>query len=558
MQSIARYRQSVIRDLLAGATGAVAGAPQAMGFALIAGISPVYGLYTAIVSTIVAGLTSSSSMLTVGPTNALSLVVASTLFGFDESGQIERLIVLTFLVGVFQLAFGVLKLGTLTRFVSNAVMTGFISGAGLLIIFGQLDHLIGYESHGRTVLENLWDWLTHLGEAEPRTAFLGIGAAVMIWALHHTRLKSVSTLIAIGVTSAIVILLDWTQVATVRDIAVIPSGLPAFTPPDVLEYGQSLLPAALAMAVLGSVQSAAITQNVPERDGTRSNTNRDFAAQGLGNIAGAFFQGMPACGSLSRTAVNVSAGAQTRLANIYAGVLIAAMLVAFGTVIEQITLAALAGHLVVAAASLIRVEQIREVWNVNASARAAMVVTFLATLLLPLEYSIYVGVALSLSLYVYTSAVNIKVTHLKPVDTHTHMFQESTIPTELPANQLVVFSIYGHLYFAAVDHLEKSLPDPTTGQRTVVILRMRHNQYLGTTGIRFLRRYAEKLRANGGKLLLSGVGPDLRAELERTGALQYFGAENIFYAREIVFSATEDAIHYAQTWLGQSDLEPTV
>lgn len=555
MRQLSHYRQTIIQDLLAGATGAVAGAPQAMGFALIAGLSPIYGLYTAVISTIVAGMTSSSSMLTVGPTNALSLVVASTLIGFDEAGQIERLIVLTLLVGIFQLAFGVFKLGMLTRFVSNAVMTGFITGAGLLIIFGQLDHMVGIESHGDTVLARLWDWLTHLGDADLRTTIMGIGAAVIIWALHHTRFKSIATLVAITITSGIILLFDWTQVELVRDMAAIPSGLPPFVLPDVAQYAQSLLPAALAMAVLGSVQSAAITQNVPDRDGTYSDTNQDFSAQGLGNIAGAFFQGMPACGSLSRTAVNVSAGAQSRMANIYAGALIAAMLVAFGGVIEQITLAALAGHLVVAAASLISVESIREVWNVNPSARAAMVATFAATLLLPLEYSIYIGVILSLALYVYTSAVNIKVTHLEPVDTQTHLFRESEIPATLPADQPVVFSVYGHLYFAAVQALATQLPDPTESQRTVVILRLRHNQYLGTTGLRFLKRYAEKLKANGGKLLLSGVSEDLRVQLERTDALAYFGKDSIFYSNEIVFDATEDAIRHAHDWLSGNTLK---
>lgn len=541
-----KYRKSLVPDLLAGVTGAVAGAPQAMGFSIIAGVSPIYGLYTAVVSTIVAAITQRSSMLTVGPTNALALVVGTTLVNFEQDTQIERLFVLTVLVGVFQFLFGVFRLGRLTRFVSNAVMTGFITGAGLLIILGQLGNLTGYQSPIRGVLPRLWDWLAHIPQFDPATMLLSVVSIIIIYGLYQTRFKSMATLVAIGLTSLIAVGLDWDSVQRVRDISLIPSGLPAPILPD-FTLAPGLLSVALALAVLASVQSAAISQAVPEPDGSRPDATNDFTGQGIANIAGGFFQGMPAGASLSRTAINVSAGARTRLANITAGVVVALFLVTIGELIEQITMAALAGQLVVAAVRLVSLENIRMAWNVNLSARVAMVTTFISTLVLPLEYSIYLGVVLSLALYTYTAAGNVSVARLIEVDEH--RYREEAVPDTLPDREPVILFVQGHLFFAAVRRLEDLLPDPGDSEMPVVILRLRDNQYLGSTGIRFLRRYAEDLKACGGKLILAGIGHDVREQMERTGAVKMIGEDSIFYADKVIFNATEHALTFAREWL---------
>ncbi len=539
-------RRMAYADFTAGLTGAVAGAPQAMGFALLAGVSPLYGLYTAIVSTIFASLLTRSHMMTVGPTNALALVVGSTLLGLRDVDPINSLFLLTFLVGAFQLVFGLLRLGRLTRFVSNAVMTGFITGAGLLIMLGQLSHLTGHSGSGDNVLFRTLDWLGKLGQLDPATTFIGLLTVVMIYTLHHTRLKNVATLIAILVTSLLVAVLGWTSVETVADLATIPQALPELRVPDFSALSLDLLTAALAMAVLASVQSAALVQAIHTGSGS-VRVSRDFSAQGIGNLIGAFFQGMPAGGSLSRTAVNIASGAQTRAANILSGVFIALSLLLFGSLIEQVTLAALAGHLIVAAADLIKPDALRVVWRVNPSARASMLLTFASTLVLPLEYSIYLGVVLSLALYVYTSAGNLRVVHLVPTgDGH---FREAELPASLPSRQPVLITVYGHLYFAAVRSLEEQLPPPTDSQQPVVILRLRNNQYLGSTGIRLLRRYANALHARDGRLILAGVSTEVREQLERTGTIALLGEGNVFPASDVVFNASESALAHAQVWL---------
>lgn len=544
-------RENIMPDLLAGLTGAVAGAPQAMGFALVAGISPLYGLYTAFTATLIGGIFSPSSYVTMGPSNALALVVGSALAPFQGSGtEIERLFTLTLLVGIFQLVAGLLRMGGLTRFVSNAVMTGFISGAGLLIILGQLSHLTGIETEGSIPLLRFFDWLVHLPQAHPGTTLIGILSIFIIHRLHHTRFRSVATLTAIIVTSLIVMLLGWNDVELVRDQSAIGGDLPGLVVPN-LSYAPELWSAALAGAVVGLIQAAALSQTIPESDGRIPSIRRDFVAHGIVNIAGGFFQNMPSSGSLSRTAVNVAAGARSRWANIFAGLLVAAFLLLLGDLIEVITLAALAGHLVVAAVNLVKLDAIRLVWRVSFTARVAMVATFASTLVLPLENSIYIGVLLSLGMYVYTSSQNVSVVRLEPLgDGH---FKEAPVPQQLPSGKPVILSVNGHLYFAAVDKLERQLPNPRGTLRPIVILRLRDNQYLGSTGIRFLTRYSRSLQQRDGRLFLAGIGSHVREQLESTGAVGVLGPDSIFYADEVIFRATERALEYAQQWIREQE-----
>ncbi|MEO1443374.1 MAG: STAS domain-containing protein, partial [Chloroflexota bacterium] len=187
------------------------------------------------------------------------------------------------------------------------------------------------------------------------------------------------------------------------------------------------------------------------------------------------------------------------------------------------------------------------VWRVGGSAKYAMLVTFAATMLLPLENSIYIGVGLSLLLYVYTSAGNLTVVQLQPNgDGH---YRRTPLPEALPHDDALVISVNGNLYFAAVRRLREVLPDPATANNTVVILRIRDNQYFGTTGIRALGRYAEQLRDHNSRFVLSGVNPHIRGQLNRAGGVAVFGEENIFEAGDVVFASTERAMVSARQWL---------
>lgn len=541
-------RQNFTNDLLAGASGAAAGAPLAMGFAIIAGVSPVYGLYTAAVATLVGALATSSVLLSVSPTNALALVVGSTLSAFASDDPLGHLFTLTLLVGIVQLVLGLLRAGHLFRFVSNAVMTGFVSGAGLLIIIGQLHALAGLASPANgNAGARLLDWLQHLGQNQPHTFFIGLLSIALIVTLKRTRFRLLAMLSSLLICSALVHLAGWQEVQLTGDLMPVPAGMPRLVLP-VPAYVPELSLAAVAIALLASLQSAGLTRMVPQPDGSTANVHRDLRGQGLANVAGGLFQGLPSGGSLTRTAINISAGARSRMSNVYSAMFIAAILLTLGPLIEHIPLAALAGQLIVAALSLLRLDAFKLAWRVNVAARSAMLATLAAALLFPLEYSVYLGVFISLLIYAWTSAGSLQVRRL--VDAGDGSFREEAVPDELPQNEALVVSVAGNLYFAAVPLLEEKLPRPAQdSSRSVVVLRLRNNHYLGSTGIRFLRDYARSLEAAGGKLLLAGVSPQVHNQLLRTGDATKL--EPVFEAEDVVFASTRRALAWAGDWLGQ-------
>ncbi|MDE0609852.1 MAG: SulP family inorganic anion transporter [Anaerolineaceae bacterium] len=545
-------RRDCTTDLLAGASGAAAGVPMAMGFAIIAGLSPVYGLYTIIVATIVAALTTSSVFLTVSPTNALALIVGSMLAAGVEADFPGRVFTLTLLVGILQLALGLARAGNLFRFVSNAVMTGFVSGAGLLIIINQLSALTGLASRGSgNALGSMATWPQALGQLEVQSLCVGLLSVGLVILLKRTRAKLLAMLLALIVSSALVALAGWHGVLLTGDLMTVPAGLPTLVLPNPA-YVPDIALVAVAIALLASLQSAGLTRMVPQPDGSQSNVHRDLTGQGLANIAGGLFQGLPSGGSLSRTAINLSAGAHGRMANVFSGLFVAAILLVLGPLVERIPLAALAGQLIVAATSLIRPDALRMAWRVSVASRSAMVVTFMSTLLFPLEYSVYIGVFLSLLLYVWTSASNLQIRRL--VETGDGQFREEGVPDELPGNEVIIFSVAGNLYFAAISRLEDLLPVPATNSGgSVVILRLRDNQYLGSTGISFLREYARKLEAGGGRLLLAAVSQDVLRQLDRTGEADWL--EPVFPAEDVVFASTRRALAWARDWLKLKESE---
>ncbi|NDJ78294.1 MAG: SulP family inorganic anion transporter [Chloroflexi bacterium] len=549
-------RRDIGPDLVAGLTGATAGAPQAMAFAILAGISPVYGLYTAIVATIISSLFGRSTFMTSGPTNALAVVVGSTLAPFANSGDlIPRLVTLTFLVGVFQFGLGVLRMGGLTRYVSRAVMTGFITGAASLVILGQLSELTSIPaSSDKMALRRAAALVGHLDALNWPTLVTGMVTMMLIVLLHRTRLHYFATLIAIVVTGFAVAVLGWESqgVSLVRDISTIPSKLPGVMLPEPAFAGEMALPA-LALAVLGLVQTSALAAGLDEPEGHAPDASREFVGQGAGNLVGAFFQGMPAGGSLSRTAVNIKSGARTRWSNVWAGVFVALIMLSMGGLAERIALAALAGHLVVAASTLIKPADIVFVWRASWTGRTAMIATFVSTLVLPLQYSVYVGVALSLALYVFQSS-SIRITRLQPVGRF--QFREVPVPDSLPEGEPIIIAVQGHLYFAAMHNLHVRLPHPNGERYPVVILRLRGDRLLAGTGTAALVDYARELRARHGKLILCGVEQPILDTLQRTGALSQIGPENVFVAGEVLLASLQEALDYANTWLDKRRMGP--
>lgn len=545
---VRRYAQRHFSaDLTAGFTVAVVAIPQSMSFALIAGLNPIYGLYTSVVTTIVGSLIGKSPSLSTGPTNAVSLVVASTLAPFaDESpdAELARLFTLTLLVGLFQLAMGLLNLGDVSRFVSNAVMVGFITGAGALIAVGQLGNLMGVSApRAGDAITIIYDAVKTLPDVNLNALGIGLLTAWLVVGLRRTPLKAGASLLAVIIVSALVPAFDLEAngVRLVREIAEIPRGLPALTPLQPIDI-PDMAPKALALALLGLVQSVSIVQSLAYTTREHPEPSREFIAQGAANAIGAFFQCMPGGGSLSRTAVNVAAGAHTRVAGVVSGLVVAGVLVSLAPLAERIPMPALAGLLIFTAVDMMNWRRVALVWRTARTSRTVFLTTFVATLLLPLEYSIYLGAFLSIMNYLQASS-HPQITQLVPAN---GSFREVPLPAKVPSHYPILISVTGYLHFAAIHDIEKRLTALSEIDRPIIILRMRATSLLGSTAISFLEAMLKLIQEHNGALILCGVEPGVAKTLDRSGLLDKLGHENLFYASDMLLESTREALERAR------------
>ncbi|WP_292392842.1 SulP family inorganic anion transporter [Methanoculleus sp. UBA303] len=538
------WRRSLPADLTAGATTALVGIPQAMGFALVAGINPIYGLYTATFSTAIGALLTGSSYLKVMLSNVLAVSLYSVLAPVPEADVPATLFVLTLLVGLFQLGFGLVRAGSLTRFISNAVLTGFVTGAALLIVLGQAGNLTGYELERDAIqILAVLDLIHHAGEIQVQALAVGLLTIGLALALRRAPHLSSAALLLPVIITTLLVRTTGLEVALVSDISAIPAGLPLPVVPD-LALTPGLLVPALALAIIGLVMAVGVTEKTPEPDGTIADVNQDFRGQGITNIACSFLQCAPASGSLSATALNVSAGARTRAANLISGALVGAVIVLAGPLAELIPLPALAGLLILIGAELIyQPGEIACIWKYSRTGRWAMVATFVSTQVLPLQYSIYIGVFLSLAIYLVTSTREASVVRLVPAGGG--MFREEPAPDQFPGNQVTVLSISGNVFFATLRAIERSLPSPKEAKGAVVVLALRGRVEAGTGLFRMLERYARQVQAHGNRLILAEVNPGLLAGLKETGAAEVIGPENIFIATPVIGESILEAIRAA-------------
>jgi SulP family sulfate permease len=512
-------------DLSAGVVKSIDSVTGGMANALLAGVNPMYGLYTVLAATPVGALFSSSVFMNIDSTGALSAAAGSFLLIVPAEDRPAALAMLTLLTGAFMLIAGLLKLGFLTRFISNAVLRGFITGIGVNIILGQFGDFTGYNSTYPTKVTRAIDTILHPGQIDPQIFLVGMTTLVLAVVLDRTKLYKFSMLIALVAGTALVPLLNLVTVPLVSSLGAIPSTLPRPVLPNISYFSMMLIPA-FSLAIIALAQSAGISQAVPNPDGEYPNASRDFSGQGAANLASAMFQGLPAGGSLGGTTYLMKLGAKSRWASFIIALASAAIILLFGSQISIIPLSALSALLMYVGYQTINFPDIKLIWRTNRSAQALMVVTFFATLSLPLQQAIFFGVALSFAVFAYRESENTSIVELV-TDAEGYPV-EIPVPGVLPDNKVTFLNIYGSLFFAGAKNLEEDLPDVGETRNAVVILNLRGYNELGATFITVLERFAKSLQKNGNTLMLISVSPPVYTQLVKTGRLSLLGEENVF------------------------------
>ncbi|MBE2220770.1 MAG: SulP family inorganic anion transporter [Anaerolineae bacterium] len=520
--------KNITSDFSAGLASSIDSVTGGMANAVLVGVNPMYGLYTVLAATPVAAIFTSSVFMNVDSTSAIAATAGVLLLDYPAEQRPSALAVLTLLIGFFMLMAGVLKLGFLTRFISNAVLRGFLTGIGVNIVLGQISGITGYESEYGNKLIQAVDTLLHLDEVNLQ--YLLVASVTMILVVTLDRLPKVNKLslvIAITTASLMVPLLDLTTVPLVSSLGDLPDTLPRPVLPD-LRLMVGLIGPAFALTIIALAQSAGISQAYANPDGKYPDSSRDFFGQGAANLSGALFQALPAAGSLSGTALLVKGGASSRWANVFVGLFAALIILVLGKQISNIALPALAGLLIVVGFQTINFTEINKIRHTSSSSQALMIATFIATLLVPLQWAIFFGVALSFAAFAYRESENTTVVEIVAQEGDVPM--EQPVPAILPDNKVTSLHVYGSLFFAGARSLEEDLPQVDTAHNAVVVLNLRGHHQLGSTFIGVLERYVRALQASGNTLMLVNVHESAYIQLEETDCLDVLGRGNVFVA----------------------------
>ena len=538
-------RDTLSKDAVAGVVLGGQSVPDGLAGGLLAGVNPVFGLYGYLFGMLGAAFFTGSQFMTVQATGAMAAVVSDVdaVHGGDDPET--ALFTLAVLTGVVMLVAGIVKLGSILRFVSNAVMVGFISGVGVNIVLGQLDDFTGYESQGANRLAKALDLLLHPLEVDLRSIVVGVVTIALIVTLERTRLGALSLVVAVVVGSSLVPMFGW-DVAQLSDIVSIPDGLPG---PRLPQLGliPTLIVPAIALAFVGLVQGAAITANFPNPDGTYPDASHDFIGQGVGNLVSGTFQGMPVGGSMSATSIVTAAGSQTRVAQIVASGVMAITIIMLGGIVDETAMPALAGLLIVVGFRTVKPDNIVGAWKTGQVQAATMTVTLVLTILIPLQFAVLAGVGLSTILFVIRQSNDLVVKRL--------LFEDGGVrevepPATVSPNEVVLIQPYGSLFFASASAFEDQIPDVTADTRhSVVIVRLRGRTDLGSTLSETLARYAADLAAADSRLLLISDDERVLDQLEVAGVTALLGEGNLYRSDEWLGRTMRRAHDDAVEWI---------
>jgi len=540
-------------DAAAGVTVAAVAVPQAMAYALVAGLPPEYGLYTAIVMTAVGALFDSSKQLINGPTNAISIAVLSALVAFPEGERLQLAILLAFLVGAVQLLITLLRLGDLNRYISHAVIVGFTLGAAVLIVLDQLKNLLGLpggSSGDEHFIIRFWHTLSRIDHTHLATFLVGLGTVAIALLLGYVnrRLRfPIPALLTAVVCMAAVVWAAGLEDKGVVVVGSIPAKLPSFELPKLDgSHVRALAGSSLAIALLGLLEAIAMAKAIAAQTGQKLDINQQCLSEGLANLTGSLFHCYPGSGSLTRSTINQQAGAQTQWSGVICAGAVALTVLLFGPLASYIPRSALAGILMLAAWRLVDRQQLAYHLRTTRSDAWIVALTAISAVAISVEFCILIGVFLSFLFYV-PRAARIHMTEL--VLAPERVVRER-ISSDPPCGRIRIFSLEGEFFFGAApeleDHFDKIAALTKEGIR-VVVLRVKRARNPDPVCLAVLERFIDRMDKLGASVLLCGIRPDFMRIIEAGGLVRRLGPNRVFVFQETgaVWSSTLEAIRFA-------------
>ena len=533
-------------DLLAGLTVAVIMLPQAIAYAMIAELPPQTGLFAAIVASIAGALWGSSRHLHTGPTNAISLLALAALLNVAEPGSPEFLVAagyMALLVGVVQIVAGLARMGALVNFVSDSVVVGFTTGAGILISVNQLRHLLRLNIESRPEFyETARGVITHLDETHWPSLVLGLGALGLIIGLRVLRPRWPSALIGM-IAAAVGVWALGLNEQGVRVLGEIPRSLPPLADLPLLDGDLifRLAPGAMAVAAIGLVEAMSIARAVSSQSGQRLDSNQEFVGQGLANLASGLFSGYAVSGSFTRSAVNHEAGARTPLASVFSGAWVLLAMLLLAPLAIHLPNTALAAVLLVTAYSMIEWHEIKRIARISVGDSIIMFSTMGATLIFPLEFAVLSGVFVSFARYLITTSMPSVQTMCPDID------YVRLVPARCQSlcPQLAIVEVSGSLYFGAVHHVEDELEDIRRQQpgQIFLVLRLDYVDHIDISGIHMLESIVRRYRGRGGDVFIDGARPRVLYMMYQSGFIRTLGRKNLLTGGNVIGELFHHVLH---------------
>ena len=524
-----------IGNLIGGFVAGLYSVPEGIGYASLAGINPMFGIYAGMVPVAIAATATGSVLLMSTLTSAIALTMGGILDATGYTGdQVNQAVfTMALLAGLIMVVLGVLKLGKIVNYVSHSVMTGFVMGVAILIMVGKFDDIFGYDptTYSNKVVKAA-DILLHPGDWDYTTTVVGIGTIVAAFALKAIPKLERYALVLVVLLGTFIVWALGIDTLLISDEATIPTGLAALPIPSAsmlpdLSMVPTLMLGSMSVALVALAQGAGIRPAFPNPDGSRQSSSRDFLGQGLGNVAGAFFQSAPTGGSLSRTAVSADGGSTSRIAGYIAAATVVVLVVVFGTVVGQIPEAVIGGLLFVIGVELVmgRMPDARLSWRTGLTARSLFVITLVLTLTVPLQWAIIGGAFLSLLHFVVSSGSGVDLRRATRDETGWRL--DDDVPATLPSDQPVVLQYGGPNFFADVAGFADRLPTPDPAAPGVLVIDLGALEGFSATTLKSLSKLHAAFAVARSGLVLSGVGPGARDVLSRSGLLDQFGQKNV-------------------------------
>ncbi len=519
--------------------------PQALAYSVVANVPPIAGIISMVLGTMISALLSSSSHLVIGPNNATSILVqaaAAELFSKVYTGgdrlevSIELITVLTLFIGLTQIIAALCKLGRLIQFVSQSVVVGYFVGTALAITVAQLFPFFGIfcPDSAESLFAKLHYLFTHLGELHVITLLVGIGSIVFLFLFRSIK-NIPSSITMIVVMTLIVALFDLSSLQDSRGktIALLQCGdvsgiTPSYASPVLDLYSMNLiLPVAFAIALIGMLEANSIAKSIAVTTGQRLNKNQEVFALGCANFFLCFFHGIPCSGSSSRTIVNVQHKAQTRFAAMFSGVIVAVVVYFLGSLVQYVPKASLAALLVATAFRMVDYSQLKLCIRSTRADGLVLFVTFFACVFFSMPLAFYMGVALSIILFLRKAAIPHVVEYTFREETG-ELRPASEEERKLP-HPIRFINVEGELFFGAVDLFQHTLrtiaeDDVTT---KVIVLRIKHVHEVDATTALALQQLKYYLDKSNRHLIVCSIPAHVVELLEKSHLSQVLGAKNM-------------------------------